>query len=246
MRSRLVTASALFVAAAAIASCGGDSSAEPTLAPLITTTTIPTTTAPPTTVAPVTAPPAPTTSTTVPATTTSAPSGSTTTSSVPRSAALVLREDGLGDALFGTDAEQVIGYMTTILGEPTADSGWADPFESFGICPGTEVRGVTWGDLQLLFGDESVVASGRRHFFNYVYGPAYGAAISPNGLHTTSGIGIGSTVGELREAYPTVQVYPEEIYGPYFAVNDVFSGFLTGVEDDDTIISFIGGIGCGE
>ena len=110
----------------------------------------------------------------------------------------------------------------------------------------TEVRGVTWGDLQLLFSDDSVVVSGRRHFFNYVYGPPSAATIVPEGLHTADGIGIGSTVADLRRQYPGVQVYPEEIYGPYFVVNENFSGFLTGVTDSDTVISFIGGIGCGE
>ena len=253
MRTRLVTVSALFVGVLAVgivaAGCGTDSSSSTTtMAALVTTTVSPTTVAPPVTVAPTVATTtAPTT--TVPTTaadTTSTTISSSTTTAAPAGAALILRDDGLGDALFGADADGVIEYVTSVLGVPTDDSGWADPFENFGICPGTEVRGVTWGDLQLLFSDESIITSGRRHFFNYVYGPATGPSIVPAGLETETGIGVGSSVAELRAAYPSVQVYPEEIYGPYFVINDNLSGFLTGVTDSDEIISFIGGIGCGE
>jgi hypothetical protein len=245
MRTRLVTGSALFVALL-VAGCGSDSSSSTTtMQALVTTSAPPTTVAPPvTTAAPVTA--APTTAAPTSTSTTTLTSSTTTSSSVPAGAALVLRDDGLGDALFGADADGVIDYITSVLGVPTDDSGWADPFEYFGICPGTEVRGVTWGDLQLLFSDESIITSGRRHFFNYVYGPASGSSIAPVGMQTADGIGVGATVGELRAAYPNVQIYPEEIYGPYFVVNDNLSGFLTGVTDADQVISFIGGIGCGE
>jgi hypothetical protein len=229
-----------------VACSGDDDAAAPVVssaAPVTTSapTTTPSTTAAPTTAAPTTA--APSTSETV-APASSMP-GSTSTSE-PLGAALTLREDGLGDARFGADADGVIDYITSVLGVPTDDSGWDDPFAHFGICPGTEVRGVTWGDLQLLFSDESVVASGHRHFFNYVYGPPTAATINPEGLRTTDGLGIGTTVAELREAHPGVQVYPEEIYGPYFVIDENLSGFLTGVTDSDQVISFIGGIGCGE
>lgn len=250
MRTRLVTVSALFVTVFGLGSCGGDGSAAPpsTLAPLVTTTTVaapPTTPAPVQTAAPITV--APSSTTTSVAQTTSTTAASTTTSTtVAPAAVLILRDDGLGDALFGADAEGVIQYITSILGVPTDDSGWGDPFESFGICPGNEVRGVTWGDLQLLFSDESVVLKGRRHFFNYVYGPPAGTSISPAGMSTANGVSIGTSVAELRLAYPNVQVYPEDIYGPYFVVNDDLIGFLTGVSDTDEIISFIGGTGCGE
>ncbi|MCU1359826.1 MAG: hypothetical protein JWN99_1115 [Ilumatobacteraceae bacterium] len=252
MRTRLVTAAALFVAIATVAGCGGD---DAPAAVAVTTSTIRMTpiTAAPETLPPVTAAPSTTaapTSTAAPTTTEAAPTAtdeaSTTSTTVSPAVALVLRDDGLGDADFGDDPDSVIQYVNSIVGAPTADSGWADPLESFGVCPGSEVRGVTWGDLQLLFSDESVVASGRRHFFNYVYGPAYGTSITPAGMRTAEGIGVGTKVADLRAAYPDVQVYPEEIYGPYFVVNGNLSGFLTGVTDSDTIISFIGGIGCGE
>jgi hypothetical protein len=248
MRTRGVTATALIVGLLPlVVACSGDDDAGGTVPTTVTTvapTTSPSTTAVTTSVVPPTTA-APTTSDTVAPTTSETGSTSTSTTE-PAAAALVLRDDGLGDALFGADADGVIDYVTSVLGVPTDDSGWDDPFAHFGVCPGTEVRGVTWGDLQLLFSDESIVASGHRHFFNYVYGPPSGATINPVGLRTADGVGIGTTIGELRVVYPGVQVYPEEIYGPFFVVNENLSGFLTGVTDSDQVISFIGGIGCGE
>jgi hypothetical protein len=235
----LVAAATLLLAA-----CGGDDvAATTTIAPIVfATTTMPATTAPPTTMPATTAPP-----TTMPATTAPPTTAPTTTStSIPGAAALVLRDDGLGDALFGTDPEEVVRYVQAILGPPTADSGWADPFSAFGVCPGTEVRGVTWGDLTLLFSDESTVAAGRRHFFNYSYGPPFGVSIQPAGMRTITGIGIGSTVAELRAAFPTVRVFPPDIADAYFVVDENFTGFLSGTTDADTVRSVIGGMGCGE
>jgi hypothetical protein len=149
--------------------------------------------------------------------------------------------------MFGVEAEAVISYVTAILGPPTADSGWADPNSAFGVCPGTEVRGVTWGDLLLLFSDESGVASGRRHFFSYTLGPAFGASITPAGMATPEGIAVGSTVAALKSAYPGVYVYGgDDVFGPYFVVGESLTGFLTGDSDADTVQSVIGGVTCGE
>jgi hypothetical protein len=235
----------------AAAACGRESDdAEVTLpptsatAPVTTGTTGPVTTAAPaTTVADTTS-----TSTTQPATTTSTTQPATTTSTtVPPGAQLVLGQDRLGTAMFGVEPEAVISYVTALLGPPTADSGWADPNSAFGVCPGTEVRGVTWGDLLLLFSDESGVASGRRHFFSYTLGPPFGASITPAGMATPEGIAVGSTVADLKSAFPGVYVYGgDDVFGPYFVVNENLTGFLTGDTDADTVQSVIGGVTCGE
>ena len=227
------------------AACGSDSDdADVTVPPtsataaVTTGTTVAASTVPPTTVA-VTSTSSTTTSTTEAATTTS--------STVPPAAQLVLGQDRLGTAMFGVEPEAVVSYVTAILGPPTADSGWADPNSAFGVCPGTEVRGVTWGDLLLLFSDESGVASGRRHFFSYTLGPAFGASITPAGMATPEGIAVGSTVAALKSAYPGVYVYGgDDVFGPYYVVSENLSGFLTGAADTDTVQSVIGGVTCGE
>ncbi|MGZ4701947.1 MAG: hypothetical protein ACXV98_12100, partial [Ilumatobacteraceae bacterium] len=116
-----------------------------------------------------------------------------------------------------------------------------------GACPGTEFRQVFWGDLVLQFSDQSSVTTGRRHFFSYVYGPAFGATIAPAGLKTEAGIGVGSTVAELSGTYPSVVINPgSDLGGPNFLINDGLAGFLTGVNPTDTVTSVLGGQGCGE
>ena len=197
-----------------------------------------------------------TTSTTIPVTTaaptsttsstTSTSSSTTTSTTLPPGAELVLRINGLGDAAFGADPEGVIAYVSSIIGAATVDTGWVDPL-SVGACPGTEFRQVFWADLVLQFSDDSIVTSGRRHFFSYVYGPSFvEGAIAPAGLKTDAGIGVGSTVAELTGTYPTVVINPgDDFGGPNFFLNDGFAGFLTGVNPTDTVTSVLGGQGCG-
>ncbi|MEP7201264.1 MAG: hypothetical protein ABI894_01575 [Ilumatobacteraceae bacterium] len=187
------------------------------------------------------------TSTTTSSTSTTT-STSTTSTTVAPGAELVLRANGLGDAAFGADPEGVIAYVTSIIGQPTVDTGWVDPL-SIGACPGTEFRQVYWADLTLQFSDDSAVTSGRRHFFSYVYGPSFvqGQPIAPAGLKTEAGVGVGSTVAELTGTYPTAVVSPgDDFGGPHFSINDSLFGFLTGVNPTDTVTSILGGQGCGE
>jgi hypothetical protein len=162
---------------------------------------------------------------------------------------LVLRPNGLGQAAFGADPEGVVAYISAIIGPPTVDSGWIDPL-SVGACPGTEFRHVMWGDLDLQFSDQSSVTSGRRHFFSYAYGPPLagpGTPIAPAGLKTDAGVGVGATVAELTGTYPAVVLNPgDDFGGPNFLVGDGLAGFLTGVTPTDTVISILGGQGCGE
>jgi hypothetical protein len=207
-------------------------------------------------IATATSAPAETTSTTIPVTTalstttsTSTTSTSSTTSTTSTTlspgAELVLRNNGLGSAAFGADPDGVIAYVSSIIGPLTVDTNWVNP-QSFGACLGTEMRQVSWGDLTLQFSDISNVTSGRRHFFWYDYGPSFGATIAPAGLKTDAGIGVGSTVAELQATYPSAVVGDDPIGGPNFTINDGLAGFLTGVNPTDTVISVLGGTGCGE
>jgi hypothetical protein len=191
------------------------------------------------------------TTTTVAATTTTQ-SSTTTSTSTPASTTttpkpvlgLPLSPRGLGDALFDADADGVVEYVNSILGIPTTDSGWIDPVSTGTACPGNEVRFVDWKDLSLFFTDDG---SGVRHFASFTYGPAFGAAIAPYGLATDAGVGVGSTVASLRAAYPAVVVNPDDGFtGPSFQIEDGLYGFLTGTDDNATIMSFVGGFGCGE
>lgn len=232
----------------AVSACGGDdSTTDSTLAPEPPTSAAPQTTLPTSTTG------SPTTASTSSSTSTSTTSTSTTTTTAPTTttaapgAALTLSATGIGDAAFGVDPEPVIEYMTGVLGPPTADSGWIDPFSPFGTCPGTTVRGVSWNELLLLFGDESEESSGGRlHFFAYVYGPPLGATPVPDGLVTAQGIGLGSSVEQLQAAVPGVELFADDVFGSGFIIETRLSGNLTNTTPTGVVTAIFGGVGCGE
>ena len=232
----------LVVLGLAVAACGGSDDSASTSSTQFTL--LPTTTTPPSTST------TSTTTTTVPPTTTSTTTTSTisqpsTTVADPAVDALVLTGYGIGTAGFGAEPDGVIAYIGSYLGPPTNDTGWVDPF-SIGLCPGTELRLVSWGVLTLLFGDASTVVEGRRHFFGYTYGDQAEIGAEPVGLVTSRGVSIGSRVVDVRAAYPAAQIFPEDDFiPPYFVVNDTLRGYLTGVDDDATVTAIIGGDDCG-
>jgi hypothetical protein len=186
-----------------------------------------------------------TSSTTSPTSTTS----TSTTTTLARVKGLALSSKGLGDALFGADADGVVDYVSSILGAPNNDSGWADPLTIGAPCPGTQIRFVDWDDLSLFFSDNSPAAVGLRHFAAYTYGPAFvPGSIKPFGLATDRGLSVGSSVADLIAAYPSAVVGAgDEISGPAFFIEDGLVGFLTAADPaTGSIISFVGGYGCGE
>ena len=153
--------------------------------------------------------------------------------------------DGLGEESFGAESTGVIGYVESILGSPTEDSGWYSPVGGE-ACGATEIRFVRWVDLTLLFADSSPAATGLRHFMAYTYGPASGAAVDPFGLSVDGGVSVGDTVDELLATYlGTPITFDEEVNSALFQIVDGLSGYATGVNGSDTIKSFLGGFLCG-
>ena len=215
----------------------------PSLTFEVTTTTIPPTTiaiAPRATAADTTAP---TTQAQVPTTV-----AVTTTTEPIALQELILTGDGLGSAQFGADPDQVVEYVTSILGASTGDTGWVDPF-SFAACEGTVARRVDWGVLSLLFTDLSPVANGRRHFIGYEYGRVGQVGDEPVGLHTPGGITLGSRVVDLKAEFPEAIINPGEPQSDIpdnFYVSTVFYGLLTGITQDDYVTVLFGGYGCFE
>jgi hypothetical protein len=127
--------------------------------------------------------------------------GNTTTvkRSIAYRPALVLRDDGISVADFGEPADEVIARVADILGPPDLDE---DEQVSDCYLSVYRVRFVMWeaAGLRLVFTDwggthrEPVAAP--LHLADWeVTGP---------GLRTESGLGWGSTVGELRAAHPDV------------------------------------------
>ncbi|MDQ3311932.1 MAG: hypothetical protein M3501_09740 [Actinomycetota bacterium] len=266
--------SRIFAAActvALLAACSDSGESDETLAPLppttapvttspASTTAAPTTaaptTAPPTTLAPTTAPPTPAPTTAAPTTvapTTAAPTVAPTTAAPPTTpvqdptSGVILAADGVGVASFGDEPDAAIAAVTAILGEPTQDSGWVEPF-TISACPGTEYRRVSWGAFSLQFSDQSSKADGRRHLFGYEYGEVGRTDAQPAGLVTAEGIGVGSTVAELKSAYPDVSVVAGEegLSSSSFEVSENgLAGLLTDATDQGIVLLVVGGDFCG-
>ena len=223
----------VFVVAAVfiLAACGGGGATTETLAPLPTslTTTLPTTLSPMTTT---------TTLAIVPSST------SSTSTTVSPGETLVLRSDGLGDSLFGVDAPALIAIVTELLGKPDSDSGYVPTTKKYKLCPGTQVRSVRWGDLMLMFGDESGYAEGRLHFFSWNYGPVAGIAPVPMGPTTDGDITLGSTVAELLRVYPSAEIFMDDVAGASFILESTLSGILSDQTPDGVVIAMYGGNAC--
>lgn len=168
---------------------------------------------------------------------------------------LRLRPDGLGVTSFGDSADTAIAAVATVLdAEPDLDTGWIDPFSTYGACPGSEARAVEFGDLVLLFtdADTGFTPAGTRHFFSYTYGAG---SRGPDGLITEAGIGIGSTLEEVQTTYgEAFRFNPDNAgpAGPGFDIGFVTGsftrlyGFFSGPGPDDFVLALNGGVGCAQ
>jgi hypothetical protein len=249
-RRRAIALVAIPLTAVALASCNAiTGKTDASVAPIPSLTfDVTTTTTPPTTIA--IAPPGEATETSAPTSQAQVPTtlAVTTTTEPIALQELILTGDGLGSAQFGADPDQVIEYVSSILGASTADTGWVDPF-AFAACEGTVARRVDWGVLSLLFTDLSPVANGRRHFIGYEYGRVGQIGDEPVGLHTPGGITLGSRVVDLAAEFPDAVINPGEPQSEIpdnFYVSTVFYGLLTGTTQDDYITVLFGGYGCFE
>lgn len=166
-----------------------------------------------------------TTSTTVVAPPTSA--GPATTAPAPGE--VVLAPDGLGVAAFGDEAEAVLAGLAGVLGPPADD-------RPLGSCPSGEAdRLVQFAELGVLF-------DGGR-FVAWDVGPASGA-LPP--LATAEGVGVGSSIAQLRAAYgDRLRLDPEDPFGPVFEIATPppgrLAGTLTGTGPADTVATLSGG-----
>lgn len=167
--------------------------------------------------------------------------------------ALVLSDEGIGAAVFSGDPDGVVAFLSSFLGPPTADTGWVDPFE-ISNCAGTQLRVVSFGSLNLTFGDVSPVLEGRPHFFAYTYGTYDfdGTTVvvsdqTPLGLVTENSIGLGTELFLLEAAHPGLQLNPADDFFPEtFVINDNLRGAVTGLADDSEVVSIIGGQDCAD
>lgn len=237
----LVLAAVVVVAA----SCSSDDASSTTTVPVTLTSTSSTTTAPTTTTVP-------DTTTTVAETTTSSP----TTTAPPAGAKVELTDEGIqaGDQwiYFGYDDDDAVTHISGVLGAPSKDTGWIGPVGDYGVCLGPKMRAVEWGSLVTLYtnGDTDFWFGGVEHFYGFYYTDI----TDPPDLRTPQGIGIGSSLGQLKAAYDSAKIVIDEAFfdpSVGFWSYDLHTwtglwGYATGQTDADAITSINGGQGCGE
>lgn len=171
---------------------------------------------------------APATSTTkaAGATSTTKATGATTSTTATTASSLVLEADGLGAVSFGDPATEVLAALSKELGEPEDD-------DTLSECGGGADRGVRWADLSVSFMGGNLVG--------YHYGSPSGDVTHQ--ISTIEGISAGSTVGQLKAAYPTVEV-TESSLGPEWTVPDGVNGFLSSMGPAATVTGVYAGDNC--
>jgi len=212
----------------------------------VTTTTTTAAALPPTTVPTTTRPDDTTTTTRADTTTTTAPIETV-------EEILVLRPDGIGEFLFGADAEDTFQALSLLLGNPDDDTGWVDQPSVFGTCIGDTVRFVRWHSLQIFMTDGASdwAPAGKRHFAAYVNSGAFEDDSDPLALFTAEQAGIGTTVGDLRSLYGELLTIEDDPFlGDFFRFDFPGAGFLigslTGIGPADLVESVAAGVSCGE
>lgn len=170
---------------------------------------------------------------------------------VPAHAGVVLSRDGLGLVSIGEDADAALARLADAVGRPNTLTKWLPKQRSlWGSCPGEQVRGAKWGDLWVLFGEDTALGDGRR-LFAWTLGGA--TAYGGSGARTAEGIGVGSTVAELTSAYGERVRFEEYELGARFTVAPAdgedagprtLAGVVDGLEDDDQVRTLRGGLTC--
>jgi hypothetical protein len=189
------------------------------------------------------------------------------TTGTPASHVPVLGPDGLGVAAFGTGERETLRTLERRLGAPDERGAWrgATPF---GTCPGP-LRAVRWGRLYVLFtsGPTRYGPGGRWHLAAYQVDavqrtkldPGYSGPAPPEppplrgySPRTAAGIGFGSTLADLRQAYGrrvlVTHGEPGMVYRfrvGFGAAGDL-SGTLSGRRPGATVTAINAGAVCGE
>jgi hypothetical protein len=170
--------------------------------------------------------------------------------SPPSSSAVVLGADAVGPVPLGATPDTVVAELTSLFGGPSDDTDWIDGAGGiYGTCP-DPVRVIAWGSLTTFHRGGPEAAE----FFAYSYGFDFdeaAAGVDPRGLEltTASGVGIGSTVAELRGAEPRVELDGDAVIDVWrFAIDPGrdphLRGQVTGLDDDDTVLFIETSTGC--
>jgi len=246
MRNRIAVASvlvAVLIAAIAFAAASDDDEPVGASPSTIDGSTLPTSTLVPSTTA---------TSTSSSSTSRTTSTTSTTRPFVPRPTGKVIPyETGVyvkgttfSAFAFGEESELVLNELTAALGNADHDTGWRKD----DTCEGSSTRRVTWGDLELVFTKGANGLEPDTLTFQQWHISGTSAMVST--LITPEGVGVGSTVGDLKRAYPETKVTrarSSDEAGIYLTKPEggpFIQGFTKDTEDKSPITSMWAGLAC--
>jgi len=154
---------------------------------------------------------------------------------------LDLRADGIGPYLVGQPADEVIAGISAEIGGADGDSSDSDTPLLVPDCGSPGTRVVSWGNLVLFFVDRSEASVFAT--WSYGFDPITGNAqdIRGLGLTTDVGIGLGSTRGDLTDAYGSTVVFSPDVDLELetFSINaradEHLAGRLTSLDPDATV-----------
>ncbi len=179
-----------------------------------------------------------TTTSSVPLTTAS--TAPTTTTARLTKEAIVLAANGVGPLEFGTNAAHTIARFMQALGEPEKNT----PLPVGTACGAT--RRLHWANFQVLVNEVSGASgAGKPGFAGWFLGPLGANALD---FKTDKGIGIGSTVAQLKAAYGSDLTVARGEAGPGFTITQpggILIGQLDGQADASKIKNIQSGNYCG-
>jgi hypothetical protein len=145
---------------------------------------------------------------------------------------------------FGDDTADVLTGMSAVLGDPDHDTGW----HKDDVCEGSATRRVEWGDFELVFTKGANGLLPDSLTFQQWHMSGTSALVAS--MVTPAGIGVGSTVADLKHAYPDAKVTrarSSDEAGIYLTRPEggpFIQGFTKDTSDKSALTSMWAGLAC--
>lgn len=145
---------------------------------------------------------------------------------------------------FGETSDVALTELSAALGGADHDTGWRKD----DTCEGSSTRRITWGDLEIVLtkGANGLLPD-TLTFQQWHIG---GYSVSSSKMVTPEGVGVGSTVAELKWAYPEAKVTrarSSDEAGIYLTRPEggpFIQGFTKDTDDKSAITTMWAGLAC--
>lgn len=163
---------------------------------------------------------------------------------IPYETGIYVKGDSFSAYAFGDEASVVLTEMSLVLGNALHDTGWRKD----DTCEGSATRRVEWDGIELVFtkGANGLLPDTLTFQQWNISGTSHRAAT----MVTPEGIGVGSTVADLKHAYPEAKVTrarSSDEAGIYLTKPEggpFIQGFTRDTSDRSPITSMWAGLAC--